>query len=114
MDNANLTGWEAIRTATLRTGCRPRDPRNLEIPMKLFSALTVIAIAAAGPVLAEGKCATGPKSKWQPKSVLETQLQADGYKVPGQGQGRVLRGLRHRQGRQARQYGLQRRDIREA
>jgi hypothetical protein len=22
-----------------------------------------------------------PKSKWQPKSVLETQLQADGYKV---------------------------------
>ena len=49
--------------------------------MKLFSALTVIAIAAAGPVLAEGKCATGPKSKWQPKSVLETQLQADGYKV---------------------------------
>jgi hypothetical protein len=49
--------------------------------MKLFSALTVIAIAATGPALAEGKCATGPKSKWQPKSVLETQLQADGYKV---------------------------------
>ena len=49
--------------------------------MKLFSALTVIAIAAAGPALAEGKCATGPKSKWQPKSTLETQLQADGYKV---------------------------------
>jgi hypothetical protein len=29
----------------------------------------------------ERKCATGPKSKWQPKSALETQLQADGYKV---------------------------------
>jgi hypothetical protein len=54
---------------------------NLETQMKLFSALTVIAIAAAGPALAEGKCATGPKSKWQPKSALETQLQADGYKV---------------------------------
>jgi len=27
--------------------------------MKLFSALTVIAIAATGPALAEGKCATG-------------------------------------------------------
>jgi hypothetical protein len=49
--------------------------------MKLFSALTVIAIAAAGPALAEAKCATGPKSKWQPKSALETQLQAEGYKV---------------------------------
>jgi hypothetical protein len=49
--------------------------------MKLFSALTVIAIASASPALAEGKCATGPKSKWLPKSALETQLQADGYKV---------------------------------
>ena len=49
--------------------------------MKLFSALTVIAIAAAGPAFAEGKCATAPKSKWQPKSALETQLRSDGYTV---------------------------------
>ena len=53
--------------------------------MKLFSALTIlavaVAVAAASPAFAEGKCATGPKSKWQPKSALEQQLQADGYKV---------------------------------
>ena len=49
--------------------------------MKLFSALTVIAILAAGQAFAEGKCATAPKSKWQPKSALESQLQVDGYKV---------------------------------
>jgi hypothetical protein len=49
--------------------------------MKLFSALTVLAVAVAGPAFAEGKCASGPKSKWQPKSALQSQLEADGYKV---------------------------------
>lgn len=49
--------------------------------MKLLSSLAILAIAFAGPAFAEGKCASGPKSKWQPKSALETQLQADGYKV---------------------------------
>ena len=50
--------------------------------MKVFSAaLTVLIVAAAGPAFAQGKCATGPKSKWQPRSALESQLQADGYKV---------------------------------
>ncbi len=49
--------------------------------MKLLSALTVIAIAAAGPALAEGKCTNAPKSKWQPRTALELQLQADGFKV---------------------------------
>ena len=48
--------------------------------MKLVSALTILAVAA-GPAFAEGKCTKAPKSKWQPKSALETQLQADGYKV---------------------------------
>jgi len=48
--------------------------------MKLFSALTILAVAA-GPALAEGNCATGSKSKWQPKSALESQLQAHGFKV---------------------------------
>ena len=49
--------------------------------MKLLSTLTVRAIAAAGPALAEGKCTNAPKSKWQPKSALELQLEADGFKV---------------------------------
>ena len=49
--------------------------------MKLFSALTVLAIAAASPAFAEGRCANSPKTKWQPKSILESQLQANGYKV---------------------------------
>ena len=49
--------------------------------MKLFSALTILAVAAASPAFAEGKCTSAPKSKWQPKSALESQLQADGYKV---------------------------------
>jgi hypothetical protein len=54
-----------------------------EILMKLLSALTIlaVAVAAAGPAFAEGKCSSAPKAKWQPKSALETQLQADGYKV---------------------------------
>ena len=48
--------------------------------MKLLSAaLTILAVA--GPALAEGKCSSAPKSKWQPKSALESQLQSDGYKV---------------------------------
>jgi hypothetical protein len=49
--------------------------------MKLFSALTILAVAAAGPAFAAGKCAMGPKTKWQPKSALEQQLTADGYRV---------------------------------
>ena len=49
--------------------------------MKLLSAVTVLAIAAAGPAFAAGKCTNAPKSKWQPKSALESQLQADGFKV---------------------------------
>ncbi len=49
--------------------------------MKLLSAVTVLAIAVASPAFAEGKCASSPKSQWQPKSALESQLQADGYKV---------------------------------
>ncbi|HEY1453113.1 MAG TPA: PepSY domain-containing protein [Roseiarcus sp.] len=49
--------------------------------MKVLSVLSVIAIGAAGPALAAGTCSTAPKSKWQPKSALESQLQAGGYKV---------------------------------
>jgi len=49
--------------------------------MKLLSALTILAVAAAGPAFAEGKCTNAPKSKWRPKSVLASLLQADGYKV---------------------------------
>ena len=49
--------------------------------MKVLSALAVLALAAAGPALAAGNCSTAPKSKWQAKSALESQLQADGYNV---------------------------------
>ena len=49
--------------------------------MKLLTALTLVSLAAAAPAFAAGKCATGPKSTWQPKTTLESQLQADGYKV---------------------------------
>ena len=49
--------------------------------MKVLNALAVLALAAAGPALAAGNCSTAPKSKWQAKSALESQLQADGYNV---------------------------------
>ncbi len=49
--------------------------------MKLFFALTALSVVVAGPALAEGKCSSAPKSKWQPRSTLESQLQTDGYKV---------------------------------
>ena len=49
--------------------------------MKLVCTLAAIAIVAAGPALAQGKCSSAPKANWQPKSALESQLQADGYKV---------------------------------
>ncbi len=83
--------------------------------MKLISALTILAVAAAGPAFAEGKCTNAPKSKWQPKSALEIPVAGGRLQsAPDQGRGRLLRGLRDRQGRQARQHGLQRRDSREA
>jgi hypothetical protein len=54
---------------------------HLETFMKVLCALTVLAFAAAGPALAAGGCSNAPKSKWQPKSTLESQLQASGYKI---------------------------------
>jgi hypothetical protein len=69
-----------FRAATRRTGCPSSQPLKLgdknEVVQRFDRYRT-----AAGPAFAEGKCATGPKSKWQPKSALETQLQSDGYKV---------------------------------
>jgi hypothetical protein len=48
--------------------------------MKFLCAFASLAVAA-GPALAEGKCTNAPKAKWQPRSALESQLQADGYSV---------------------------------
>ncbi len=48
--------------------------------MKFLCALAALSLVA-GPALAEGKCSSAPKSKWQPRSALESQLQADGYSV---------------------------------
>jgi hypothetical protein len=49
--------------------------------MKLLSTVAALAIVFAGPALAAGKCSNAPQSQWQAKSALESQLQADGYKV---------------------------------
>jgi hypothetical protein len=49
--------------------------------MKLLTAIAIIGFVATGPAFADGKCSSAPKSKWQPRSALETQLQADGYKI---------------------------------
>ena len=49
--------------------------------MKSLSVVALLAVAAAGPAFAEGKCASAPKSKWQPRSALESRLQADGYSI---------------------------------
>ena len=43
------------------------------------SATLAIAALAVGPAYAAGKCAAGPKSDWQPKSALESQLQSEGF-----------------------------------
>ena len=48
--------------------------------MKFLFALAALSLAV-GPALAEGKCTGAPKSKLQPRSALESQLQADGYSV---------------------------------
>ncbi len=49
--------------------------------MKSLLALAALAVAFASPALADGKCSNAPKSLWQAKTALESQLQADGYKV---------------------------------
>ena len=49
--------------------------------MKSLTVLALFVVAAAGPAFAEGKCTSAPKSKWQPRSALESQLQADGYSI---------------------------------
>jgi hypothetical protein len=81
---ANPAEWVAKSTLeTLATAFAAdrSQCRNLETLMKLLTALTILAVGAAGPAFAEGKCSSAPKSKWQPRSALEAQLQTDGYKV---------------------------------
>jgi hypothetical protein len=53
----------------------------MEALMKFFCALTALVVALGGPAFAAGKCTEAPKSKWQSKSALESQLQSAGYKV---------------------------------
>ena len=48
--------------------------------MFTFAALAVVGLAIS-PAYAAGKCAAGPKSAWQPKSALESQLQTEGFTV---------------------------------
>ena len=49
--------------------------------MKPLFVLAAPAVAFASPAFAAGNCTGAPKSQWQSKSTLESQLQADGYKV---------------------------------
>ena len=49
--------------------------------MRSLVALAALAIFSVSPALAAGKCTTAPKAQWKPKAALESQLQADGYKV---------------------------------
>ena len=49
--------------------------------MKRMLLLTGIVVVIASPGFAAGKCSDSPKSKWQPQSALEAQLQAEGFKV---------------------------------
>ena len=46
-----------------------------------FSLVAALALLAVSPALAEGKCSTAPKSKWQPKETLQAQLESNGYTV---------------------------------
>ena len=48
--------------------------------MKLVIALS-LAVVAAGPAFAAGKCSKAPKDKWQTKSTLEKKLADEGFKV---------------------------------
>jgi hypothetical protein len=49
--------------------------------MKTMFTLAALAVVAVSPAYAAGKCAAGPKSAWQPKSALESQLQTEGFTV---------------------------------
>ena len=48
--------------------------------MKFLCAFAALTVAAAGPA-SRRENARPRRNKWQPKSALEAQLQADGYKV---------------------------------
>jgi hypothetical protein len=81
---ANPAEWVAKSTPeTLASAFAPNvlDSRNPETQMKLLGALTILAVAAAGPAFAEGKCSSAPKSQWRSQSTLASLLQADGYTV---------------------------------
>ena len=64
----------ALRSRRTARACRNSlwRPMMMKLPLRPRGALLV----AAGPALAEGKCTSAPKAKWQPRSTLESQLQA--------------------------------------
>jgi hypothetical protein len=43
-------------------------------------ALASLALVAAGPALAAGKC-NAPSGEWQPPEALQTKLESQGWKV---------------------------------
>ena len=46
-----------------------------------YALVALAAVLVSGSAFAAGKCASTPKSQWQPKSTLQDKLTADGYKV---------------------------------
>jgi hypothetical protein len=63
-------------------GATRRIVLNLsESRMKTMFTLAALAVIAVSPAYAAGKCAAGPKSQWQAKSALESQLQTEGFTV---------------------------------
>ena len=46
-----------------------------------FAIVLAVALATAGPALAESQCSKSPKDKWQTKTTLEKKLADEGFKV---------------------------------
>ncbi len=49
--------------------------------MKRVILIAAATLIAAGPAFGADTCSHSPKSKWQPQSKLETQLESEGMKV---------------------------------
>ena len=92
------------------TGRRPSRPARNWTSDELFSALT---ISQSPPPAPPRRRQMRDRAKVEVAAEVRARDAASGRRLqgaPDQGRGRLLRSLRHRQGRQARQHGLQRRD----
>ena len=93
-----------VRTSLSKLNLEIHDD---EIPLRPCGALR------RAPALRSRKenASSAPKSKWQPRSALESQLQADGYSVRQiKVEGGCYEVYATDKDGQARQHGVQRRD----